>query len=252
MTQGVARLRPELVISLGDDATPTDGFVHDKRLVEGTWQQCPTPPSRQIVHQRRAATSRRALAGHRCRPAILSRAAASLPHPYEPAPTIVAGLSAWAAGDLASTSNPNDLTCPREISGGELIVLKKGFQGTNGTRYWCARPKHACAVAVVVAGVGEPPPRHGTSPDDLAHPECDLARSPPDLATIAGAISPSLSSRTAPDRSSSRNSSLRRSSGSRWTWGRRRRAASLSETRRRGAPLRRLWLVDCACAYAGL
>lgn len=82
MLSGLRRLRPALECRLCDEpGERTDGFVHDKMLVEG--------------------------------------------------------LSAWPAESL-SIPGSQDLRCPKEIVGSEeLVVLKKGFQGSNGTKYTC-------------------------------------------------------------------------------------------------------------------
>ena len=52
---------------------------------------------------------------------------------------LVEGLSAWPAEVLKVPDGGNhDFYCPTEIAGeGERIQLERGFQGTNGTKYWC-------------------------------------------------------------------------------------------------------------------
>ena len=50
---------------------------------------------------------------------------------------LIEGLTAWPAASLAI--NADELRCPPEIAGDaeEVLPLKKGFQGTNGTKYTC-------------------------------------------------------------------------------------------------------------------
>jgi len=51
--------------------------------------------------------------------------------------TLVEGLSAWPA-DALSIAGGSDLRCPQQIVGtDEVVVLTKGFQGSNGTKYTC-------------------------------------------------------------------------------------------------------------------
>lgn len=51
---------------------------------------------------------------------------------------LVPGLTAWNPDELRVEGTQQDYYCPREISGdGERIVLTRGFQGTNGTKYRC-------------------------------------------------------------------------------------------------------------------
>jgi hypothetical protein len=55
--------------------------------------------------------------------------------------TIIEGLTAWPAEELEmpdSRPGAGNLRCPVEISGpGKPVPLKKGFQGSNGTKYTC-------------------------------------------------------------------------------------------------------------------
>lgn len=51
---------------------------------------------------------------------------------------LVEGLTAWAAETLAVEPGSSEFRCPPEITGSDAVVLlKKGFQGTNGTKYTC-------------------------------------------------------------------------------------------------------------------
>ena len=51
---------------------------------------------------------------------------------------LVEGLTAWPAHALQAPSGGSDLLCPPEIAGdGVQLVMKKGFSGTNGTKYTC-------------------------------------------------------------------------------------------------------------------
>ena len=50
---------------------------------------------------------------------------------------LVEGLTVWPAESLRVEGN-QDLICPPDVSApGDVVVLKKGFQGTNGTKYTC-------------------------------------------------------------------------------------------------------------------
>mmetsp|Transcript_28274 Transcript_28274/g.59409 ORF Transcript_28274/g.59409 Transcript_28274/m.59409 type:complete len:230 (-) Transcript_28274:205-894(-) len=50
---------------------------------------------------------------------------------------LVEGLTAWPAESLCIPGG-NELRCPESIVGSEeVVVLKKGFQGSNGTKYTC-------------------------------------------------------------------------------------------------------------------
>lgn len=48
---------------------------------------------------------------------------------------LVEGLTAWDPGPLKLSDG--DLRCPTEIAGEAEVVLKKGFSGSNGTKYSC-------------------------------------------------------------------------------------------------------------------
>ena len=55
---------------------------------------------------------------------------------------LVPGLTAWNPDNLRVEGTQQDYYCPTEIQGdlsggAERIVLTKGFQGTNGTKYRC-------------------------------------------------------------------------------------------------------------------
>ena len=50
---------------------------------------------------------------------------------------LVEGLTAWPA-DTLSVPDSTDLRCPAEVLGTDAVVLlSKGFSGTNGTKYTC-------------------------------------------------------------------------------------------------------------------
>ena len=50
---------------------------------------------------------------------------------------LVEGLTAWPA-DTLSVPGSSDLRCPAEVLGTDAVVLlSKGFSGTNGTKYTC-------------------------------------------------------------------------------------------------------------------
>lgn len=51
---------------------------------------------------------------------------------------LVEGLTSWPAESLAIEPGSNELRCPPEIVGSdEVVMLKKGFSGTNGVRFTC-------------------------------------------------------------------------------------------------------------------
>ena len=50
---------------------------------------------------------------------------------------LVEGLTAWPA-DTLTVPGGSDLRCPAEVLGsGAVVLLSKGFSGTNGTKYTC-------------------------------------------------------------------------------------------------------------------
>ena len=51
---------------------------------------------------------------------------------------VVIGLTSWSMEELRVPDTRDDVYCPKEVSGeGERVVLTRGFQGPNGTKYKC-------------------------------------------------------------------------------------------------------------------
>lgn len=51
---------------------------------------------------------------------------------------LIEGLTAWNPEDLKVPDTHNELYCPKEIAGDDVqLMLTKGYQGTNGTKYRC-------------------------------------------------------------------------------------------------------------------
>ena len=73
----------------------------------------------------------------RIRPALTVHAGDETIEGFVHEKLLVEGLTAWPA-DTLSVPGSSDMRCPAEVLGSDaVVVLTKGFSGTNGTKYMC-------------------------------------------------------------------------------------------------------------------
>ena len=73
----------------------------------------------------------------RMRPALTVRIGDKAVEGFVHEKLLVEGLTSWPCASL-TIEGSSDLRCPAEVLGSdEVVLLKKGFSGTNGTKYTC-------------------------------------------------------------------------------------------------------------------